>query len=221
MGFSRNFMAATALLALGCVKADAQQPSYWETPAAQRYLASPAPPPAYPLPDGTNLRAAAINVPFPILGLLRDFYNPNPATNVREAFLDPAAQPPAENWWPTCAKADPIITKAESTGWITLNYDFGCIHVSIAGDVTDSPQDANRSTTLENNSERVGDRVSAADEADEPSKITSVSWDINRNRVPHTVSIDCTGEGRAFCQDRTAQATLIARLSIVGGSRTP
>jgi hypothetical protein len=219
---ARIIAAALIVAALGApLQAQTPPAAYWESEAARRYLAAPSPPPAFALPGGANLRDTSIGQPFPVLGLVRDFYNPAPASNTRETFLEPNAATPAESWWPSCAKVDPAVSKAESAGWITVNYDFGCVHVSIAADVTDAQGTATRSETLQSNADRLGDRVSAADEADDVTKITSVSWDINRNRVPNVVTIDCLGEGRSFCQDRAAQAMLIARLSIVGGSRMP
>lgn len=209
------------LLASGGTAVSQQPPSYWDSPAAQRYLASPAPPPAFRPPDGANLRDATAAQRFPVLGLVHGFAQPSPPSNTRETFLEPSASNPPPTWWPGCARAEPTVTRASSADWITLNYDFGCVHVSIGADVAEPDASSIRSETLERNAERLGDRVSAVDEAGDPQKITSVAWDIKRNGVPNTVSIDCIGEGRTFCQDRAAQATLIARLSIVGGSRQP
>jgi hypothetical protein len=209
IGFAANAAEQTTLLAPN-----------WNAPEARRYLDSTARPNRF---VSTLSAAAASNKTYtlPVLGLVRDFHNPNPAAAVRNSFVAATSPPVAEDWWPQCAKKDAAETPADdATGtWYTYNYDFGCLHVSITGD-RNSHVDVPPALREELADKRSGDQTCPRD--DDPTQVvSSVCYEINRFNVPYIVEIYCTQEGRAFCQDARAQKALLSRLSIVAGAPSP
>jgi hypothetical protein len=192
----------------------------WNAPAARRYLESTARPNRF---VSALSAAAASNKTYllPVLGLVRDFHDPNPAAGVSSSFIAANAPSVGEDWWPQCAKRDAVETPADdATGtWYTYNYDFGCIHISINGDLN-SHVNVPPALREELADKRSGDQP--CPRGDGPSQIvSSVCYEINRLKVPYIVEIYCAQEARAFCLDARAQRALLSRLSIVAGGPSP
>src|SRR5262249_7519423 len=127
----------------------------------------------------------------PVLGLVRDFNNPNPTGPLRDSFLNPTLIA-NESWWPKCASKEAIETPADdNTGnWYVYNYDFGCIHISITGD-RNSETAVPPALRDELADKKVDDKFHPDDENSNPANVLSVSADIKRFNVPYVVHITC------------------------------
>jgi hypothetical protein len=191
----------------------------WSAPQLQKFLNSTTRANGFDSSTGAATRDAKL-YSLPVLGLVRDFSNPNPTGPLRDSFLNPALLA-NESWWPKCASKEAIETPADdNTGnWYVYNYDFGCIHISITGD-RNSETVVPPALRDELADKKVDDKFHPDDENGNPANVLSVSADIKRFNVPYIVHVTCTEEGKTLCQDAKAQATLLSRLSIVAGIPT-
>lgn len=189
----------------------------WSAPQVQKFLSSPARASRFDSSAGAATRDAKL-YSLPVLGLVRNFQNPNPTGPLRDSFLNPTLSIVNQNWWPNCAKKEAIETPADdNTGtWYAYNYDFGCIHISITGD-RNSETIVPAELRDELADKKADDQFHPDDENDNPANVLSVSAHIKRFNVPYIVHISCTQEGKALCQNAQAQTALLSRLSIVAG----
>lgn len=200
--FTRRFSASTilvALLAQTSVSLAQQvllEPN-WDDAELQTYLASRGSeaPPLPGEPEPFNL---------PVLGL-----------DVSGNAAPPPMGKSLEELLPDCAADEPVVAEAardDSGSWYTLNYDWGCLAVSINGDRT--------SETDPGNAAPIPDGISGVDVTDEGEPgdaVSEVSVFVNRFGLPYLVSVECIGDIKDFCQDQARVVDLVSILVPVDG----
>jgi hypothetical protein len=183
----------------------------WHAPQAVQYVQRLAAPPEAAAAVASSPVASLATLPFPVLGLLPGFNADQAPPAVASTFVETGGN--ANFTWPGCAKLDAIADPVRGGNvFYTLNYNFGCIQVSIEGDLAldASNEPAPVSSAPQN-------EASAADEENKPDLVFEFAESKQLFGLWYVVTITCSEEIGQFCRSSENRQRILQRLSIVAG----
>lgn len=202
---------------------DALLQPIWSSEPATRYLERLAQNTAFS--SGSNEFGRIDSYSFPVIGLEEGFTSDEPDSRLSNAFIgDADAVVPNDGvgesnskWWPACAGQvpKPEVARDETGTWYYGTYDFGCLQVTIAGDLQKSGSASEELTDAI--SDKSSSSSSPVDETGIGEDVLSISETVVRFGVPYSVTFDCTEESKTLCQNKADRTELISRLTIRAG----